>query len=286
MKLKVLLLLMIVIAAVSSCKKESLEQRNEREAYQWDWLSSLLVDTSDADAYFFIGHSSYRNASNEFTGDGFGISGTVFANTSSFACTNRVYGGLLTVHDQIIYGDSTSSCPSYLAPTTGQQEPVSLSGVFGSRVLFKLNGSQNFPMLQDSVDLPEKIYISSTAPAWNTSGLGMFPSVSKSGGFTLQWNADPGNQYGQVGVMLSVSQLYTEMNDSTLNIPANSSVYSFTTDDDGSYTFDSTDFAQFPVNAVLHIFIGRVCANDVSDGTKTISVIGKTDSWITVALKP
>lgn len=95
-----------------------------------------------------------------------------------------------------------------------------------------------------------EMYIPDIIEATLPNGL----SHDKSTNLTISWNPDNDNP-NDVYIMLHYSKEFNQLLDSTMT--DSSVIKTYTTEDDGSYTINSSDFNEMPENGEVQLFIGR-----------------------------
>ena len=124
---------------------------------------------------------------------------------------------------------------------------------FGSDVKVNIRGTDEQDTVSTQVYLPKPLRPAATG----------FPTViHKPDGYTLNWNPDLANTWGNVMIQLYYFAALSQKADSTL--PARIETVNITVPDNGGYSLTEHDLSAFPANAYLGITIARGTQNEAT----------------------
>lgn len=140
-----------------------------------------------------------------------------------------------------------------------------VSSLFGNEISFSVDGnsSHNFPKTELSMYVPKRLNVTYNNPTND------FLKISRNENFRIDWDADNLNSNGVLMIIRAESLLrngYPNPDSSLINVPQNIVLAI----DDGSYTFQPSDFAGIPPGVSMKIFIlrGNISISNVN-GCKT-----------------
>lgn len=235
MKKNLFILLILVVAALAMTQCDKSTETEETQNNTSFGITSLIRggNTEAADGSVLIWFDEYFDDERPLCGAKYAAS--FYSNGSkSFAGIMEIEGIQLPFLSDNHYYRSMSS----------SQDGAALCSQYGSTVNVSLSGNTSFPSFTNSIYVPKKLNVKSSS----NIGSVVTDMISRSSNLNLEWEADTQTQGSKLFIII-----VADAPGSVANAPA----IVIETEDDGTYTINSSNFQNFQVGGTATIHCGR-----------------------------